>query len=441
MKYSFQGYSKVMVLIVTLVLFATVGICRGANRKPNIVLIMADDLGYETITANGGTSYKTPNLDKLAATGARFTHCFASPICSPSRVQIMTGLYPFRTGWIKHINQIPRNKQRLSPSFTTFAHMLKKAGYATAVAGKWQLARFDDNPEHATQLGFDDYCLWTWSFGEKENPSRYWKPNIWQNGKLITEVQRDNIYGPDIFTEFILNFIRNHKESPFFAYYPMVLPHAPFQYTPDNLNRKEVSDQQKMFADMVSYMDKLVGQIISTIKELGLKDKTIILFTADNGTPRRIVSSMGDISLRGGKGKVTDLGTRVPLIAGWKGVIPSGLVCHDLIDFTDFFPTLAHIAEIEKQSSFRIDGHSFLPQLKGEKGNPRKWVFLQLNRRQAFRTKHWKLNQYGWLFNLKEDPFELHPILKGKDNVESSTARKDIEEIVRKMFHIKGKNQ
>jgi arylsulfatase A len=214
----------------------------------------------------------------------------------------------------------------------------------------------------------------------------------------------------------------------------MVLPHRHFRNTPDNLNLVRSNDIQQLFAGMVAYMDKLIGRIVTTINELGLREKTIIIFTGDNGTDRLIVSSMGRTSMRGGKGEMTDLGTHVPLIASWEGVIPEGLVCNDLIDFTDIFPTFADIAGIEVQSELKIDGRSFLPQLKGQKGDPRKWVFLQYYYEQAVRTRYWKLNNLGWIFDMKKDPFEKHPIIKSRDTNDSAIARKNLEKFFNKII-------
>src|SRR5205823_5025504 len=192
----------------------------------NIILILCDDLGYECVNCYGGRSYETPNIDALAASGMRFKNCYATPLCSPSRVELMTGRYGFQTGWI---NLIGRGGDEAKDYFDpkkerTFGHMLKDAGYTTALAGKWQLAEFIQNPNHVRECGFDEYCCWAWELGGKRT-SRYWKPVIWQDGKVRKNTER--LYGEDVFCDFLTDFMKRHKDGPFFVYYPMVLVHEP----------------------------------------------------------------------------------------------------------------------------------------------------------------------------------------------------------------------
>ncbi|MBY0325475.1 MAG: sulfatase-like hydrolase/transferase, partial [Gemmataceae bacterium] len=182
----------------------------GAEAKPNLILIMADDLGYETIGANGGTSYKTPNLDKLASTGARFTHCYVQPLCTPTRVQLMTGLYNIR-------NYI--NFGNMNPKAVTFANHLKPAGYATCITGKWQLGHDLELPK---KFGFDEYCLWQ----HTRRPPRYANPGLEING--VEKNYSNGEYGPDLVNDYAIDFIKRSKASPFFLYYPMMLTHSPY---------------------------------------------------------------------------------------------------------------------------------------------------------------------------------------------------------------------
>ena len=184
--------------------------------KPNIVVIMADDMGYECMSANGWTDYETPHLDRLAARGIRFTHAHSQPICTPSRVQLMTGIYNNRN-YLKF--------GLLDPAATTFGHLLKKAGYATAVAGKWQLEGGMDAPR---AFGFDEYCLWQLT----RRPSRYPNPGLEVNGE--EKDYTDGEYGPDLVSDFLCDFMERKKDGPFFVYYPMILPHWPYEPTPDS---------------------------------------------------------------------------------------------------------------------------------------------------------------------------------------------------------------
>ncbi|NQT84073.1 sulfatase-like hydrolase/transferase [bacterium] len=400
-----------------------------SRDKPNIVLIMADDLGYECLGCNGGTSYKTPVLDELARTGVRFEHCYAQPLCTPSRVQIMTGKYNFRNYTVFG---------SLDPREITFGHIMQRCGYATCVAGKWQLyGGGDENGTYPDKAGFDEYCLWQ----VKERGSRYTDPTVLQNGKLHKDIKGK--YGPDVFCDFITGFIERHKSKPFFVYYPMALTHAPFEPTPDSKGRRQKGRRNKAnFADMVTYMDKIVGRITRKLDELGLRENTLVLFTADNGTPRSITSRLGERAIEGGKGLTTDAGTHVALIASWKGTTPKGNVCGDLVDFSDFLPTLVEAVGGELPTKIVIDGRSFLPQLRGQKGNPRDWVFCYYRPRMKNRKwglkifargKRYKLYGDGKLFDVPADPLEKNPINPGECGEEAAAARKRLQAVLNSM--------
>ncbi len=386
----------------------------GSKTRPNIVLIMADDLGYECLGCYGSTSYKTPVLDELAHTGIRFDHGYSQPLCTPSRVQIMTGQYNFRNYRAFGI---------IDPSETSFAHLLKNASYATCVVGKWQLygssiekQRARGKGSYPGQMGFDEHCLWQ----VERRESRYRDPLIVENGTYRDDLK--GRYGPDVFCDYALDFIERKKDRPFLLYFPMALTHGPFVPTPDSADWDSGTDKSnpKYFADMVAYMDKIVGRIARKLDELGLRERTLILFTGDNGTAQGIRSRLGDRIVRGGKGRTTNAGTHVPLIANWKGTAPGGTVCDGLIDFTDFFPTLAEATGARVPKDLVVDGRSFLPQLRGEKGNPREWVFCYYFRnpgdpvRRFARDKRWKLYQTGELFDLVADPLEEKPLDAGQ---------------------------
>lgn len=399
------------------------------RRKPNILFIMADDLGYECLGVNGSTSYKTPNLDRLARTGLRFTSAYSTPKCTPSRVQVMTGQYPFRNGWTENIGERPYKDQKLDPSLTNFAHVLKSAGYMTAVAGKWQLARFDDYPSHATACGFDEYCLFTSRFGNRKN-SRYWAPSVWRNGALVQEIlkPKSRVFGPEFFTDFLIDFITKNTNQPFLAYYPMVLVHRPWVQTPDNKGRSGMKKKDpRLFAGFVEYMDELVGRLLSALDDLQLRQNTLIVFTADNATTKGVISKLGGVEIRGGKGTMTDAGTHVPLIANWLGTAPSGKIYDDLVDLSDILPTFAEAAGVAIPANHIVDGRSFLPQIRGDNGNPRDWVFIQFGNKRAVRSFTWKLHNNGNFFNLIADPFENTPIKASNDTPESAAARERLK--------------
>ena len=387
-----------------------------AKPRPNIVLLMADDFGYECLSCNGGESYSTPHLDRLAADGMRFTHAYSQPVCTPSRVKIMTGLSNAR-------NYVDFGL--LKKGSRTFGHMLQDAGYQTAVAGKWQLygrGNKSGRGTHPRDAGFHEYCLWQ----VEQRNSRYWKPLIDQNGKILPTTTED--FGPDIFWEYSKDFISRNKDRPFLLYFPMVLTHAPFVNTPENNNREKL-DKQQAFAGMVSYADTIVGRFASHLKALGITDNTLLLFTGDNGTPRQIQSVLNGCPIKGGKAGTTDAGTHVPLVANWPGTIKPG-VCNDLVDFSDFVPTLAEASGGTHPYASQADGRSFFAQLTGEPSHPRDWIYCFNHPRtgsgkpQRFvRDQRWKLYGDGRLIDVTHDPEETSPLDATTANDEARAAR------------------
>jgi arylsulfatase A len=385
-------------------------------KRPNIVLIMADDFGYECVGANGG-GYKTPNLDALAAGGVRFTQAYSTPLCTPSRVQLMTGRYNCRN--YVRFGQLDFKER-------TFAHVLKAAGYSTFIAGKWQLSGGLKGPHDA---GFDEYCLW--QIYAEEKGSRYADPKIHANGKLLDGLTKK--YGEDVFREYIEDFVTRHKDKPFLVYWPMVLTHGPFDPTPDSKPGAKLNDKAN-FPDMVAYLDKSVGKLVAHLDKLGLRENTLILFTGDNGTGRPITSTLDGKPVQGGKGTTTTLGTHAPLIASWPGTAAKGKVCADLIDFTDILPTLAAAAGAELPKGVTLDGRSFLPQVKGEKGTPREWIFCHYEPRQGKNDRkeryaqdaRFKLYRDGRFYDLEADPLEQKPLKVEND------ARKKLQAVLDK---------
>ncbi|MHC4624141.1 MAG: sulfatase-like hydrolase/transferase [Planctomycetota bacterium] len=394
--------------------------------KPNVVLIMADDLGYECLSCNGSLSYKTPVLDELARTGVRFDNCHSQPLCTPSRVKIMTGRYNSRN--YTTFGRFDFNEK-------TFAHLLKSAGYATCIAGKWQLmGRAATGPYDA---GFDEYCLWHMEDAFAPKGSRYRSPKIVKNGRLVEGM--DGKYGPDVFCDYIDDFIERNRTRPFLVYYPMALVHDPFVPVPDSPDWPQAAHRgdNEYFAEMVAYMDKIVGRIVGKLDELGLRENTLVLFTGDNGTNKRITSKMPARTIKGGKGLTTDAGTHVPLIANWKDAVPPGRICDDLVDLSDFLPTLAEAAGAALPENLVIDGRSFLPQLHGRKGSPRQWLFCHYTRnggpetpKRFVRDKRWKLYGTGKLFDVQADPLEQRPVLQGEGGKQAAAARKRFQAVL-----------
>lgn len=401
-----------------------------ATGKPtNVVLIMSDDTGYEVFGCYGSNQYKTPRIDQLAEAGMRFNHCYSQPVCCPSRVKIMTGKSNARNYVYWDV---------LDPKEKTFGHMMQNAGYATCVAGKWQLFGLGTYapelkgkgtlPEDA---GFDEHCLWQ----VEAEPSRYWQPEFRINGQAKA-FPDENAFGPEICTDFICDFIGKNKDKPFFAYYPMMLTHSPFVTTPDSADRSSTAAQQN-FEDMVAYMDTLVGRIVDKLDEEGVLDNTLILFTGDNGSPGGekggIVSELNGRMINGGKGKTTDAGTRVALVASMPGAVPQGRVTDDLVDFSDMMPTIAGMTGAKTPPGEVLDGVSFAPQLLGRNGTPRESLFLYSEpvpgpepKPTIFaRDQRWKLYNDGRLFDIRNDVLEEKPVLEGGDQ-----ARKKLQAVL-----------
>lgn len=390
------------------------------KRPPNIILVLVDDLGTEVLESYGGTSYKTPVLSIMAKEGVRFNHAYSYPLCTPTRVSLMTGKYNFRN-W-KAFGILDSNEK-------TIGHLMQEQGYTTCMVGKWQLQSYDpvDYPQanlrrgmgmKVEDAGFDAYSAWHVGHTEDKG-SRYADPIIYQDGEFLTDTA--NLYGPDIFSDYLVDFIDTHKEEPFFIYYPMVLTHSPFVPTPDSAEWKDTTKRHQQsnryFSDMVSYTDKVMGKILNSLETHGLAEDTLVIFYSDNGTKESITSKVGDATVAGGKGFSTDAGTRVPLLVLWKGKIKGGQVSQEMISPPDFIPTIFDAIGRELPLNFHSDGQSFLPSLLGEKSKRKDWVLIDHNPRPGWdkenfiptkfvKGKHYKLYDDGHFYNTTKDPNE-----------------------------------
>ena len=384
----------------------------GDQGKPNIIFILSDDVGITDVHCCGGDHFKTPNIDALAQGGTRFEYCYATPLCGPSRCQCLTGRYPFRTGLNNNNsdNAIDPKREIMIPT------VLKRAGYITASAGKWgQMAL------GPAEWGFDEYL------GVKRS-GIYWRPQVTtyeHNGKQ--EELPKGKYLPDIMHNFVVDFIQRNKARPFFVYYPMIHVHEQICRTPDS-----APDSKDFYSDMVRYMDKLVGQLVTALERLNLREKTLIIFTGDNGTAKWSAdrATIGGRHILGMKGQMNEGGSRVPLVVNWPGATPTGTVNHDLTDFSDFFPTLAEIAGAPLPEGVKLDGQSFAAQIKGEKGLPREWVYVELNGHSYARDARYKLTNHGELFDLSDIPFREILIPSDTTDPAAVTAREQLQEIL-----------
>jgi arylsulfatase A len=414
--------SKYLILLLAAIYSLTV---QSQTRDlPNVILIMADDMGHECLGSYGST-YQTPVLDSLAANGIRFTNAISQPLCTPSRVKLMTGLRNYQN--YTHFGYLGRDQR-------TIGHLMKDAGYTTLVAGKWQLNGLSqkmpdagDNtlPHH---FGFDEYSLWQLTKPRTKTAERYANPLIEKNGKVLD--QDPDQYGPDLFVEHVLDFIERKKDQSFFVYYPMVLVHDPFVPTPDSKNWEDPELRYKAdtayFREMVTYADKIVGKIVRKVNELGL-DNTLIIFTGDNGTHPTVFTPTDHGIIRGDKGQPTDGGTKVPLIANWPGHIQPDRVTDGLVEFTDFFATLAELTGREEQT----DGVSFLNVLEGKSDTDRATVTVyydphwgRFEKAVFVRDKRYKLYRDGRFYDLDQDRLEAHPLTEKEWSKEAETSYK-----------------
>ena len=373
------------------------------ERKPNVVLIMADDLGAETLGCYGNSIFTTPVLDRMAAEGMRFENAFATPICSPTRAMILTGLHPNRTGILERLDS-PDDKRdlqnRLPTHLPTFAQVFQANGYATAIAGKWHLGHFQKYPDQPASHGFDEHCLWV-QYWDGERRSRYYAPDNWEDGKHV--VHGEGVFGPDYYSEFLLNFIDRHRDEPFLAYYPMNLIHGPI-VTPPSLaelaGSRYPDDLPKKTRDqghMITYMDMIVGRFLRKVQEIGQAENTLVIFTGDNGSAG-LVSQLGELTVRGRKGRMEEAGTRVPLIAHWPGRIQPG-VQTELFSLVDIHPTLAAIAQLP--IDHHVDGMDLSHLLVGAQGRNREYFYMAFEGGLFMvRDKRFRLHQDGRFFDI-----------------------------------------
>lgn len=373
---------------------AAVCACADEPSHYNFVVIMADDLGPDELGSYGNTSHHTPNLDRLAAQGMRFQTAYATPLCTPSRVMIMTGRYGFRTGWYNFTGR-PGSPTYEDPDYDlgeaelTFADILRSAGYATALAGKWQIPQ--PLERRVVNAGFATYRIWAWprnslpidggraALRGARGRSRFWQPVAIQDGELLST--RPDDYGPDLYADFLIEFIREHRHERFLAYLPMTLVHRPWAPTP--VPGRPGLRTRGGLRNNVEYMDHVVGRLVTALDRMGLRENTVVLFTSDNATQGR------------GKADATEQGARVPLIVSAPGTVAEGVVSAELVDLTDILPTLADFAGASLPADRVIDGRSLRPTLEDPAVPHRAWIFSYLHDDRVLRTRRWLLETHG----------------------------------------------
>lgn len=374
-------------------------------EQPNILLIFADDIGYEALGCYGGLDFQTPRLDRMAEEGIRFSRAYTSSVCTPSRVSLHTGLYTARHG---HVGVLPVHKgtdQKVDfKKMPTFASLLRNEGYLTSVTGKWQLATLEIWPDHIREAGFDSWCVWQiWKRGEKT--LRHWNGTFNEDGPLLTGIE--DRFGPDILADFVIEKMTEAKkaERPFLIVHNELLPHYPMIDTP--LDRE--LGREASLANMIEYMDVLVGRLLDAVEELGLRENTCVVFMGDNGTEERYFKNpkageQGEQphtrhtragNVNGGKHDLNDAGSHVPLIVWGPKAVAAGAVCDDLVDVVDLFPTFCDWAGTTIPETISVDGRSIAPQVRGKPGEKREWTHQGLGKGETLFDGSWRLFRTG----------------------------------------------
>jgi arylsulfatase A len=404
---------------------ALCGLARAAAPvRPNIIFILADDLGIDGVSCYGADKRKTPEIDRLAASGLRFETCYAAPLCGPSRCLLMSGRYAFRTGGITNQSWRAGGPGAVAANEQPIAKLLKQAGYATGHAGKWR--QVGETPR---DWGFDEYTT------DPTASGWYWQTTHLQNGREVKVP--DGTYAPDVIQNFTVDFIRRHKDQPFFFYYAMHLVHKPTLHTPDSPSG--APDGEERYDDNIAYMDKQVGALMAELEKLGLLEKTLVCFSGDNGTAAGYPTPVRGRMINGWKGSMLEGGSRVPFIASWPGTIPAGQVSPDIISFADPHATFLELADAKPPAGAKFDGRSFAPQLRGQAGTPRPWAYVQLGRNWFVREPGWKMNQAGELFDMSDAPFVEKPVPASADTATSKAARQRLTAVLAELNPAGGK--
>jgi arylsulfatase A-like enzyme len=432
---------KISILFSVLFLF---GCTQKSSDKPNIVIFFTDDQGYNDLSCFGGTHVNTPNIDQMAQEGMKLTSFYvAGPLCSPSRAGLMTGSYPKRVGLAtgsRFIVLLNDDEHALNLDEITIAELLKGQGYATGIFGKWHLG---DQPEYLpTKQGFDEYFGIPYSLDihpyHPNNDFFHFPPLPLYEGNKIIEKDPDADYLTQRVTQHAIRFIDNHKDEPFFLYIPHPMPHAPLHVSPPfmesvsdsikNILKQEdgyvdYQTRRNLFSQVISEIDWSVGEVMAELKRQGLDNKTLVLFTSDNGP------AIGSaFPLRGKKGSVYEGGMREPAVIRWPGVIPAGVVCDELLTSLDLFPTIAYLTGAKIPNDRIIDGKNIWPVLSGEKGahSPHdRFFYHKGNNLMAVRSGDWKLHRNN------ENTFELYNL--ASDISEENNLAEEYPEIVSKL--------
>ncbi|HPA17064.1 MAG TPA: sulfatase [Verrucomicrobiae bacterium] len=382
-------------MLGAIVLMGVMTRAAASDGTPNLIILLADNLGYGDIGCFGSRLHRTPNLDRMASDGVRFTHCYsASGVCTPSRAALMTGCYPRRLNM--HISDVghavlqPVSAKGLNPDEVTIAEVLKGAGYATTCIGKWHLG--DQPPFLPTRQGFDSYFGIPYSEDMLPRKGKPWPPLPLMRDGRVVEAGVDCNTLTRRYTEAAIAFIRANRERPFFLYLPHATPGSSGQsFASEGFRGKSANG---LWGDAVEELDSSTGEILGELRELGLAKRTVVLFTSDNGAMRRDPPQGSNAPLKGWGYTTDEGGMRIPLIAWGPGIVSGGRVCEELVTLMDVMPTFAKMAGAALPEGRTIDGRDVGPLLRGEAGarSPHEYFFYyQKEQLQAVRDARWKL--------------------------------------------------
>jgi arylsulfatase A len=401
------SFGKLQVAVLALLAVAAAS----AATKPNVIFILADDLGYGDLGCFGQTKIKTPNVDRLAAEGMRFTQAYAgSTVCAPSRCTLLTGKHTGHSA-IRGNGELDPEGQRPMPADTfTVGHLMKRTGYSTGIIGKWGLG-FPGSVSTPDKMGFDYF----FGYNCQRKAHEYYPDYLWRNTeKVMLDGKK---YSHDLMAEEALEFVRRNKNQPFFLYLAFTIPHGKYQVPDQGQYANEAwPEQQKILAAMITRLDKDVGRLMALLKELNLDDNTLVFFASDNGAGHQPKFFQSSGPLRGMKRDMYEGGLRSPSIARWPGKIKSGVVSEQVWAFWDLMPTLAELTE--QKSPPKMDGVSIVPALLEGKTVQHPPLYFEFHERGftvAARDGDWKAVRLGTkqpieLYDLKSDAAEQHDV-------------------------------
>lgn len=451
----------VLLAVVTVLFFASSTRATDASAQHvNVVVVLLDNFGQEWLGCYGSESGKTPNIDRLAAEGVRAEHCYTPPVCGPSRIVLLTGRYPFHTGYTLHHDAGLYGGGGLDPvRDLIFPNVFHSAGYATGIFGKWQINDLYAEPDALKRHGFDTHVVWPdaldvanmddekWSRWHKAiaehdvattqamlplSESRYWDPVVLRDG--TREVLKGQ-YGPDVFQAAAFEFLRTHREQPFLLYCPMVLTHGQSfnePVIPTPANRDANRPHEAIYADMVAYADKLIGDLVAELERLDLRKNTLVVVATDNGSESRLIARRNGREVHGGLYSMTEAGIDVGLLFNCPALVPGGRTI-PLADFTDVFPTVCDFAGLPLSAGRELDGRSLAPFLRGTAVKPpRDWIFCQYHKRRTVRDERFKLYSTGELYDVAVDPAETTDLATSNDQV-AVAARAKLQRVLNAM--------